>query len=325
MPFGVRYLKASPTTHVFQFVNGRTKRLGPGLSFFYMPSRSVIVLVPMSSVDVPFIFNEVSSDFQDITIQGQITYRVIDPAKLVQHLDFSVHPSGRYISDDPKKVGDRLVGRTQVLASAITHRMPLRQAMVAYETLSMEVVAGLRQSPAVQDMGIEIMDLAISSLKPTPETAKALEAEARESVLREADQAVYARRNNAVELERRIKESELNTEMAVQEKNRQIREARMNADIAFEQQRRILLEQRLDNERNEADTRAYALNAVLTPIRQTDWRTLTAINSGKLDSKANIAMAFRDLAENAGKIGQLNISTELLAGLLKPDDPPSKR
>ena len=56
--------------------------------------------------------------------------------------------------------------------------------------------------------------------------------------MRQADEAVYARRNAAVAQEQLIKESELNSEMAVQEKKRQIREAKMIADIAAEKQRR---------------------------------------------------------------------------------------
>ena len=36
-------------------------------------------------------------------------------------------------------------------------------------------------------------------------------------------------------------------------------------------------------------------------------------------ARSSIALAFRELAENAGKIGELNISPELLAGLTKPD------
>ena len=221
-------------------------------------------------------------------------------------------------------MGERLVVHTQVLASAITHKLTLRQALVAYATLSTEVLKGLRESQSVQSLGMEIMDLAVNSLKPSPETAKALETETREALLREADEAVYSRRNSAVELERKIKESELNTEMLVQEKNRQIREAKMTADIAMEEKRGVLLEQRVENERKEADSKAYGLNAVLTPIKGMDWRSLMAVSAGKLDPKLSIAMAFRDLAENAGKIGELNISPDLLGTLLKPDVEPKR-
>ena len=57
-------------------------------------------------------------------------------------------------------------------------------------------------------------------------------------MLQKADEAIYARRNTAVELERRIKENELNTEIAVEEKRRTVRETKMRADIAVEQERR---------------------------------------------------------------------------------------
>lgn len=48
-----------------------------------------------------------------------------------------------------------------------------------------------------------------------------------------------------------------------------------------------------------------------------DWRLLTAL-TGSLDPRNNIALAFRELAENAGKIGNLNITPDLLENLLKP-------
>ena len=314
--FGISYLKASPTTYVIKFVDGKPVREGAGLSFWYFAPRAVIVQVPLSSEDVPFVFNEVSADFQDVTLQGVLTYRVTNPSELAKILDFSVYPNGRYVSEDPKKLDDRLIGFTQVLASAITHRMTLRELLGAYDTIVTEVLAGLKSSPAVAMLGVEILGLAVTSIKPTPETAKALEAEAREALLRTSDEAVYARRNAAVAQERLIRESELNTEIAVEEKKRQIRETKMTADIAVEQQRSALLEQRVENDRKDADAKAYSLNAMLGPIKGVDWHVLTALTAGKLDPKLTIAMAFRDLAENAGKIGELNISPDLLATLL---------
>jgi SPFH domain / Band 7 family len=316
---GIQFLKSGPTEYIIQYVNGKPAREGAGLSFFYFAPRAVIVMVPLSSVDVPFVFNEVSADFQDVTIQGLLTYRVVDAVRLAQLLDFRIRPNGRYLSDDPKKLGDRLVNLTQVLASAITHRMRLREILGAYDIIVTEVLTGLKASPAVAMMGVEILGLSVTSISPSPDTAKALEADAREALLRQADEAVYARRNAAVAQERLIKESELNTELAVEEKRRQIREAKMAADIAVEQQRVALLDQRVANDRKEADAKAYGLNAMLTPIKDVDWRTLTAISAGKMDPKLTIAMAFRDLAENAEKIGELNISPELLSGLISGD------
>jgi len=304
---------------VIQFAHGKPVREGAGLSFYYFAPRAVIVQVPLSSVDVPFVFNEVSADFQDVTIQGQLTYRVADPKRLAQLLDFSIYPNGRYVSEDPKKLDDRLVGFTQVHASALTHRMKLRELLGAHELVVGEVLKGLKDSPSVAMLGIAMLGLSVISLKPTPETGKALEAEAREALLRMADEAVYSRRNAAVAQERLIKESELNTEIAVEEKKRQIREAKMAADIAVEQQRASLLDQRVDNDRKDADAKAYGLSAMLAPIKSVDWRVLTALSAGKMDPKLSIAMAFRDLAENAEKIGELNISPDLLAALVDRD------
>jgi hypothetical protein len=146
--------------------------------------------------------------------------------------------------------------------------------------------------------------------------SKAMQAEAREEQLRRADEAIYARRNAAVELERTIKENELNTEIAVEQKRRQVRETQMAAEISVEEQRAVLVDNRVTNERKEADSRAHMLRATLEPLKEVDWRTLMAAG-GHNDARSIIALAFRDLAENAGKIGELNISPDLLGSLLK--------
>ena len=163
--------------------------------------------------------------------------------------------------------------------------------------------------------------------------ARALETETREKLSQEADQAVYERRNFAVEQERKIKESELNTEIAVEEKKKQIdekkmeaeiqkadserklREMKVQADISVENQRKLLIEQKTVNERKEADTKGYVIETTLKPYKEMDWKILTALNNNP-DPKFNIALAFRQLSENAAKIGTLNISPELLESVL---------
>ena len=47
-----------------------------------------------------------------------------------------------------------------------------------------------------------------------------------------------------------------------------------------------------------------------------DWKTLLALTGGASDSKVIIAHAFRELAENAQKLGNVNISPELLDALM---------
>jgi two-component sensor histidine kinase len=92
----------------------------------------------------------------------------------------------------------------------------------------------------------------------------------------------------------------------------------MAADIAIEQQRAALTEKRIENDRKEADSRAYALEATLKPVRDVDWRTLMTLSQHGDDPKMMIAMAFQELASNAQKIGELNISPDLLRSLIAP-------
>src|ERR1700704_1049159 len=101
---GVRYFKASPTTFVLQYQNGEVKREGLGLSFFYFAPTSTLVALPVGSTDVPFIFNEITGDFQAVTVQGHLTFRVADPRRLAALLDYSLLPCGSYKSDDPDKL-----------------------------------------------------------------------------------------------------------------------------------------------------------------------------------------------------------------------------
>ena len=174
-------------------------------------------------------------------------------------------------------------------------------------------------------LGLEILDLAVSAIKPVPDVAKALEAQTREELQRQSDEAIYARRNAAVEQERKIKESELNTEIAMEEKRRIKRETQMAADIAVEEQRQNLIDRRVANERKEADSQAYAMDALLKTVTQVDWRVLAALTAGRLDARENIALAFRELAENAGKIGELNITPDLLEKIMEKNPAPAKK
>ncbi len=314
--FPIRFLKAPPTTYVLHYDRGRVKREGAGLSFFYWAPSSTIVRVPIASSDAPFVFTQGTSDFQTVTVQGQLTYRIADARKASSLLDYSVDADGDRTSDDPAKLVERLVNELSTLTQRVSGRMTLREALARGEGVKDEVLGALVASEVVATLGVEILGLSILAVRATPEMAKALEAEAREALQRGSDEAIYARRNAAVEQERRIKETELNTEIAVEEKKRLIREVQMAADIAVEEQRAALIDRRVANERKDADARAYALEATLAPIRTLDWRTLQMLSAHGASPATSIALAFQELAANAQKIGELNVSPDLLRTLL---------
>ena len=314
---GYRYVKVQPTDFVIKFKGGRIVREGVGLSLLYFVPTTSLAVVPVGSIDVPFIFEEVTSDFQHVTVQGHMTYRVADPKRLAQLLDYSRSPSGQdYLSEDPKKLPQRLTNAARVLTRGALKTMTLREALGQSDTLVASLAHALRMSDTVASHGVEVLDFSILAIKPTPETGRALEAETRELLLQEADNAIYARRNSAVEQERAIKENELNTEIALENKRRQIREAQMAADIALESKNRELVSFASANAREQADAKAYAMSSLVNALSQTDEKTLKALVSAGMDSGQLVALAFKEMAESAEKIGQLNITPDLLQQLL---------
>ena len=195
---------------------------------------------------MPFVFNEMTADFQDATIQGELTYRISDPKRIAALLDFSLDARGRYRSSDAEKLNDRLVHAAQILARSFTQRHTLAELLVSSDALVQEMIEKLKACETVTMLGVEVLALSIVSIKAAPEMAKALQADAREQLLQKADEAVFVRRNAALELERKIKENELNTEIAVEQKKRQIRETQMEAEIAIEQKKRQVRETQME-------------------------------------------------------------------------------
>lgn len=332
---GIRFIKVQPTDFILQYRGGKLVREGAGLAFYYFSPTTSLVRVPVGSIDAPFIFEEVTADFQQVTVQGQLNYRVADPRKLAGLMNYSLLPNGRdYASEDPKKLAQRLVNHAQVLTSSSLKALPLRRALAASDELMVSLTGGLRGAELIQSLGVEVLGLSILAIRPTSETARALEAEAREQILREADEAIYRRRNAAVEQERAIKENELETEIAVVNKKRQISEAEMESQKSVQQKRRELQENEMatkialeeknrdlvalatTNARAEADANAYAVGAVMQAIAGTDPRVVQALANVGMDPAQLVAQAFKELAQGAEKIGQLNVSPDLLRELL---------
>jgi hypothetical protein len=334
--FGFKFIKFQPTTYAMMFKNGKVVKEGAGPAFFYYAPMTSLVAIPMESTETPFIFEEVTADYQAITIQGQVTYRIGTPASIAKLLNFTLDGTGRrYVSDDPKKLSQRIINTVQVLTRKQIQKLSLRDALRATETIVENVSRGLADQGEMNSLGLEILSLAILAIKPNKETARALEAEAREQILKEADDAIYLRRNAAVEQERTIKENELNTEIAVENKKRQIRETQMDAEQAVQQkqhsleaaqmafaiqqeeEKRMYVEASVQNARAEADANAYAIETAMKAFGGVDPGVVQALASVGMKPGQLIALAFQGLAGNASKIGQLNITPELLQGLLK--------
>ncbi len=218
--FGISHIKFDLTTFAIHFKNGKAVKKGRGLSFFYFSPNSSIVAIPMGSNDLPFIFEETTNDYQNISIQGQVTYKIGNPELLAELLDLTVDSRGIYKKNDIEKLNQRIINEAQTATSFFIHGLGLKDSIRSAKAIETNITEGLKTSQAIAILGIQILTVNILAIKATPEMARALETETREKLSQEADQAVYSRRNFAVEQERKIKESELNTEIAVEEKEK---------------------------------------------------------------------------------------------------------
>jgi len=335
---GINYIKADPTDYLIKYRNGKVVKEGIGLSFFYYSPSTSLVSVPIGSEDIPFIFRELTKDYQEVTIQGQTTYRVVDANSLNKMLNYTLNKDGEYVSDDPKKLSVRIVNIIQVAVRGEIEKLDLRCAMTSSDKIVSEVKGKINKSTILKEIGVEIVNFSILAIKPTVETARALEAETREVLLQKADEAIYIRRNSAIEQERAIKENELKTEVAVEEKKREIQDAILEAEsvkqlklremkesemlglVELEKKREQLVALESENSRKEADANAYAIEASMVSFRETDPKIIQALTTNSMNPAQLIAASFRDLSENAEKIGQLNISPDLLTQLLKGSD-----
>lgn len=332
---GLRFIKSQPTVHLMQFRAGKVVREGAGQSFFYYAPTTTLVAVPVASQDRPFILELVTADFQSVTVQGQVTYRIGDPRRMAALMDFSLGKDGRsYVSEDPQRLRDRVAMQVEVIVQQAVQALDLKQALRASAAIARQAQHGLAAQPEITAMGLEILGVSIMAVKPTPDIARALEAESRESNLKAADDAVYSRRMSAVEKERAIRQNELDTDIAVEQKKRQIRETQMEAkatlmrkenglrneqmtaDIALEIQRKDFVQGQAHNSHTLAEAEAHRVGVVMQALERADPRTIQALAAVGMQPAQLIAQAFGGIADKAERIGQLNVSPDLLQALM---------
>lgn len=335
--FGISFIKFQPSEYVLKYKNGKIVKEGAGISFYYYSPKTSIVVIPAGSMDVPFIFEEVTADFQSVTVQGQIAFQIADQKKIAMLLNYTMDlKRGKsYISDDPQKLQQKVINIVHVMTKKTLESLALRDAIKSSEVLAGNILSDIKQNEVINLFGIEILDLSILAIVPSKETARALEAQTREQILKKADEAIYERRNASIEQERKVKENEFNTEIAVENKKRQVKETQLDAqravqqkqnglkeeqlqfETALEEQKKELIGLSVENLRAQADAKAYELSAVMKSLQGIDANVIQSLASIGMQPNKLIALAFMGLAENADKIGQLNISPDLLSEIMQ--------
>ena len=312
----VNHFRANTGTHVLHYVNGKLKNHGRAASFWFKPLNASLATIPIDDKNLSFIFRGRSKDFQELSVQGVITYRIYEPQLLAERVDFSIDlAKGNYLGEPLEELSLLITQLSQQFALDYLNRINLKDTLTeGIENIRQHILQSLKAEKSLSDMGIEIVSVRVSAVKPSSDVERALQMPTHEAIQQQADEATFSRRAQAVEKERAIAENEL--------QNR----------IALAQQEEALIEQQGQNARQQAEELALAAKIEeeskaerlqISSSAKADSKRLSdeAYNIGvkaKMDIYENMskeslmAVAFLRLAEDLN-VEQLNITPDLLA------------
>lgn len=334
----IRYRKFQPSEYVMAVKKGKVVRQGLGLSVLYNTMRTSLQVIPATEADVSFAFDDIlTADFQRLNVQGDVSYVIEEYGKTAALVDFT-YRAVKAEAAEAKKVAAlalqrRITNRAKGYIARFLNGMDVRRAVVSGNELARYLADSLREDEMIQSLGLRIITVALLGILPQPDMRKALEAAAREQILKEQDDALYKRRNAAIEQERAIKENELNTEIRVAEKQKEQEEkkmetrrmlqerqaemdtAKMEAAIALEEKNKALVERQAENGKKLAEMKLYEIREAAKTLAEMDPEIIKALALSGCDSGKLIAQAFQTMGEHAEKIGTLNVSPDLLAAV----------
>lgn len=316
----VRHLRAEPSSHVIHYKNGRLHRSGRGAAFWFMPLDSGVVEVPVDDRELGFLFHGRSSDFQDVSVQGVLTYRVVEPSVLAERIDFGIDlSSGRHLREPLEQLRGMLTQLAQQLALDFISVTAVRELLASgHEQVRRRIHEGLQREDALASLGLELVAVRVAAIRPEADLEKALEAPMRESIQQQADEASFSRRAMAVDKERAIAENELANRIELARREEQLiaqrgANERRSASEKAEAQR-ITSEAKAQSTRIGAQADADALE-VVEKVR-------LAAEQARMDIQRSVppvvlfGLAAQQLAGKLERIDHLNLAPDSLGPLL---------
>lgn len=326
-----RHLRGEQSAHILHYRKGRLVASGRGLSFWFLPLSAGIAAVPMDNRELHFVFHGRSSDFQDVSVQGVVTFRIAAAEKIAERIDFSLNlKTGAYLEEPFEKLALVLTQPAQQLASEYIVATPIQTVLAeGIEKIRERVVEGLKAEPGLADMGIVVVSVSISAVKPDPDLEKAIEAPMREQIQQRADQASYERRALAVQNERAIRENELLNQIELAKREAQLIDQQGKNARRQEEEEAAAAQIRAEGEaargRLETETRAESTRiegaAEAERIRLVEEARVGA-ERGRMEAYRGVSpavlwgLAAQELGRKLERIEHLNLSPDLIGPLL---------
>lgn len=316
----VGHLRSEASAHVLHHAAGARVRSGRGLSFWFLPLSASIAEVPVEDRDLPLLVSCRSRDHQEITAQGVVSFRVADPERLAERVDFTVDlATGRWRASPMEVVTQRLAELAQQVVNGWVSQVTVEEALRAgVDELRDRVTRALQQDPSVGDLGLQLVAARIASVRPTAEVERALQTPTRERIQQSADRATFERRASAVEQERAIAENELRNQIELAKREDELirtkganERQRVSEDAAS---KLIDAEASASRRRLTASTEAEALRVVETAKIEAEHARVDIYKD--LPNQVLWGLAARELAGNLPPVEHLTLSPELLGPAL---------
>jgi regulator of protease activity HflC (stomatin/prohibitin superfamily) len=316
----LHHLRAEPTAHVLRYRHGRLSAEGAGLAFWFRPNITAIAEVPLDNQELPFIFHARSGDFQQLTVQGVITFRCVDPQRVSNRVDFTIDlGDGSWTETPLEQLQGLLVQMAQQYVTDELLRRDLRAILAdGVAPIRARISAGLTGEPTLAEMGLEIVAVRVAAIAPDGDVEKALQQPTREAIQQQADEATFSRRAQAVDKERAIAENELANKIELARREEQLvtqegtNERRRAEELAAANA--ITARATDEEERLTATRRADAVKE-MEAVRLDAEQQRAEIQTG-LGAQVLMALALRELAGQIGKVDHLTITPELITPLL---------
>jgi regulator of protease activity HflC (stomatin/prohibitin superfamily) len=315
-----RHLRAEPTSYVRHLHKGRLAHEGAGVAFWFRPLSAALSEVPVDDREQPLLFHARTHDFQDVTVQATVTYRVADPALAATRIDFSVDPvSGIWRAAPLDQLGGLLTELAQQHALDLLAGMPLTRALPeGMAAVRDRLETGLADDERLAETGLAVVDVRVVALRAEPEVERALQTPTREEVQQDADRATFERRALAVERERAIAENELQNQIELAKREEQLVAQRGQNDRrrAEEQAAAGRIEADADATRQRLIADAQAEATRLVGIAQADVEAARLEAYKEIETATVIGLAVKELAGNLPPIGTLNLTPDILTAAL---------
>jgi regulator of protease activity HflC (stomatin/prohibitin superfamily) len=316
-----RHLRAEPNQFILHFRRGRLVRKGIGLAYWFSPLSAAVAQVPAEDCETTFVLSERCDDFQTVTVQCTVTYRISDPERAALRTNFSISlANGSWLEKPLERIAALLSQRAQHPARAYLMGVPIVEAARAGAGLIQQPIeAALRSDPEIEALGIQIVSVQIDRIAPTAELEKAIQTPAREAIQQRADEAVFERRAFAVEKERTIKENELATELELARRQEElIRQHGANARLQAQE------ESEADRLRSEAEARrhqivaegqAQASRLLAAAAAEAEERRVELYRAAP--SNVALGLALQEFARHVQSIQHLNLTPDLVGAALQ--------